>query len=186
MGVAIARELYKRGAEVQLVMGPSNLDFSVNGISLTRVNTAAEMYKACQDHFESADITIMAAAVADYSPMEKAKEKIKKKDEKLLLELGKTTDILKSLGEKKRQDQVIVGFALETEHEKENTIGKMKNKNADLMVLNSLNDAGAGFGHDTNKITIFEKSGEEMEFNTKSKADVAKDIVDTLIRFYYA
>jgi phosphopantothenoylcysteine decarboxylase/phosphopantothenate--cysteine ligase len=128
----------------------------------------------------------MAAAVADYSPVETAKEKIKKKDEKIYLELAKTKDILKSLGEKKKPGQILVGFALETNNEKEYALNKMKDKDADMIVLNSLNDTGSGFGYDTNKITIFEKRGEEFNFETKSKLAVAKDIVDTIIRLYYA
>jgi phosphopantothenoylcysteine decarboxylase / phosphopantothenate---cysteine ligase len=185
MGVAIANELYNRGAEVTLILGPSQVEFSTNGISLVRVTTAAQMYNACQEVFDKADIAIMAAAVADYSPVTTAKEKIKKEDG-LTIELAKTKDILKSLGEKKKTGQVLVGFALETTDEKPNALEKLKRKNADMIVLNSLNDAGAGFGHDTNKITIFEKGGEEINFNSKSKTEVAKDIVDTMIRLYYA
>ncbi len=186
MGVAIAKELHDRGAEVTLIIGPSQMGISANGISLVRVTTADEMYTACHESFEKADITVMAAAVADYKPVDKATEKIKKREEKLTLELTKTKDILKSLGEKKKKGQVLVGFALETNNEKEHTLEKMKKKNADMMVLNSLNDPGAGFGYDTNKITIFEKGGQEFDFTTKSKTAVAKDIVDTLIRLYYA
>ena len=186
MGVAIAKELHDRGADVTLVIGPSSLGISANGISLVRVTTADEMYSACMEKFATADITVMAAAVADYQPVEAAKEKIKKKDKKLTIELTRTKDILKSLGEKKKKGQVLVGFALETNNEKEHTLEKMVKKNADMMVLNSLNDPGAGFGHDTNKITIFEKGGQEFKFTTKPKTAVAKDIVDTLIRLYYA
>jgi phosphopantothenoylcysteine decarboxylase/phosphopantothenate--cysteine ligase len=144
------------------------------------------MYKACTDLFDKSDIAVMAAAVADYSPVASEKEKIKKQDEKFTIELTRTKDILKSLGEKKKPSQVLVGFALETNNEKQYALDKLKKKNADMIVLNSLNDAGAGFGHDTNKITIFEKSGKEFCFETKSKTDTAKDIVDTLIRLYYA
>ncbi len=186
MGLAIAKELHERGAEVTLVMGPSQLNISANGISLIRVTTAAEMYEACLSRFDKIDIAVMAAAVADYQPVQKAEQKIKKKEEKISLELTKTKDILGSLGEKKKKDQVLIGFALETNNEKEHTLGKMKKKNADLMVMNSLNDAGAGFGHDTNKVTIFSRDGKELEFPVKSKTAVAKDIVDTLIRLYYA
>ncbi len=185
MGMAIAKELYDRGAAVTLIMGPSQLDFSAIGISLVRVKTAAEMYKAAADAFEKTDIAVMAAAVADYAPVTAAKEKIKKKEEKLTLELTKTQDILKSLGEKKKAGQVLVGFALETSNEKQHAMDKLNKKNADMIVLNSLNDPGAGFGLDTNKITIFEKGGQEFHFDTKSKREVAKDIVDTIIRLYY-
>jgi len=186
MGLAIANELHKRGASVTLILGPTQLLFSENGLSLIKVTTAEEMYAAANEQFDSADIAIMAAAVADYSPAKKELEKIKKKDDKLTIELAKTKDILKSLGEKKKAGQVLVGFALETNNEKENALEKLKNKRADMIVLNSLRDAGAGFGYDTNKITIFDKGGQEFEFTTKTKEEAAKDIVDTLIRLYYA
>ncbi|MGZ8516615.1 MAG: bifunctional phosphopantothenoylcysteine decarboxylase/phosphopantothenate--cysteine ligase CoaBC [Chitinophagaceae bacterium] len=186
MGIAIAKELYKRGADVSLILGPVNTAFLANGIHLTRVISADDMYKACHEEFENADIAIMSAAVADYTPVTKAEQKIKKKDGNLNLELTKTKDILKSLGEKKKTGQVLVGFALETANEKEYALEKLEKKNADMIVLNSLNDAGAGFGHDTNKITIFQKDGKEIHFDTKSKNEVAKDIVDTIINSYYA
>lgn len=186
MGIAIAHELYAQGAEVTLILGPSQLNFLANGISVVRVTTAAQMYQACVDVFDKTDIAIMAAAVADYSPVNVAKEKIKKNDDTLALDLIKTKDILKSLGEKKKTGQVLIGFALETNNEKENAKGKLQKKNADMIVLNSMNDEGAGFGHDTNKITIFGKDGQEFSFDNKSKTEVAKDIVDTMIRIYYA
>jgi phosphopantothenoylcysteine decarboxylase/phosphopantothenate--cysteine ligase len=185
MGIAIARELYNQGADVTLIMGPSQFDFSSNDISVIRVTTANEMYNATNDVFGKTDIAVMAAAVADYSPVETAKEKIKKKEEKFTIELTKTKDILKSLGEKKKPGQVLVGFALETNNENQNAVDKMKDKNADMIVLNSLNDIDAGFRHDTNKITIFEKGGREFNFEAKTKTEVAKDIVDTIIRLYY-
>ena len=186
MGIAIAQELYNRGADVTLIMGPTNLNFSENGLKMIRVKTAEEMYEACDKLFDETDIAVMAAAVADYTPSEKSEKKIKKTGDKLVIELTKTKDILKRLGDKKKSGQVLVGFALETDDEKENAKNKLKEKKADLMVLNSLNDADAGFGHDTNKITIFERSGKEFQFDTKSKANVAKDIVDTIIQLYYA
>ncbi|HKO82506.1 MAG TPA: bifunctional phosphopantothenoylcysteine decarboxylase/phosphopantothenate--cysteine ligase CoaBC [Chitinophagaceae bacterium] len=186
MGIAIAKELYRRGAEVSLILGPVTSNFSVNGIHLIRVTSANEMYNACHEIFEQTDITIMAAAVADYMPVAKADQKIKKNDSGLNLELTKTKDILKSLGEKKKTGQILVGFALETVNEKQYALEKLQKKNADMIVLNSLNDTGAGFGHETNKITIFQKNGKEIHFDTKSKEDVAKDIVDTVINSYYA
>lgn len=186
MGIAIAKELYKRGADVSLILGPVSSSFLANGIRLTRVTSANDMYDACQKVFEEADIAIMSAAVADYTPVTKAEQKIKKKDGNLNLELTKTKDILKSLGEKKKPGQVLVGFALETANEKEYALEKLEKKNADMIVLNSLNDAGAGFGLDTNKITIFQRDGKEIRFDTKSKDEVAKDIVDTIINSYYA
>lgn len=186
MGWAIAKELHNRGADVTLIIGPSQPGFSTNGISLIKVTTAEEMYIAANKLFDKADIAVMAAAVADYSPVVKAGEKIKKNEEKLTIELSKTKDILKSLGEKKKPGQVLVGFALETNNEKENALDKLKKKKADMIVLNSLRDAGAGFGHDTNKITIFDKGGQEFDFTKKTKEEAAKDIVDTIIRLYYA
>jgi phosphopantothenoylcysteine decarboxylase / phosphopantothenate---cysteine ligase len=186
MGIAIAKELHRRGAEVSLILGPVNSGFAANGIHLTRVTSAEDMYQACHSIFENMDMAIMAAAVADFTPVTKATQKIKKSDDGLNLELTKTKDILKSLGEKKKDNQVLVGFALETVNEKEYAMDKLRKKNADMIVLNSLNDTGAGFGHDTNKVTIFQKEGKETRFETKSKDEVAKDIVDTIINSYYA
>ena len=185
MGVAIAKELYARGAEVTLVMGPSQIEWESNGIRVEKVTTAAEMYDRCDKLFESADIAVMSAAVADYTPVSTATEKIKKKDNQLTVELSKTKDILKHLGEMKKSGQVLVGFALETNNEKENAREKLNAKNADLIVLNSLQDSGAGFGHDTNKISILSRNGEEFNYELKSKQEVAKDIVDTIIRLNY-
>lgn len=186
MGIAIAKELYRQGAEVTLVAGPLHTSFSANGIKLVNVTSAAEMYAACQEVFETADLVVMSAAVADYTPVTKAPEKIKKSDDTFQLELTRTKDILKSLGARKKKSQVLVGFALETTDEKNYALGKLEAKNADMIVLNSLNDAGAGFGYDTNKITIFQRDGKEIRFDTKSKEAVAKDIVDTIITSYYA
>jgi phosphopantothenoylcysteine decarboxylase/phosphopantothenate--cysteine ligase len=186
MGVELARELHRRGAEVTLVLGPTALDFSLNGLNVVRVNTAEEMYTACTRAFEDADIGIMTAAVADYSPALKATEKIKKTEDSFALQLVKTKDILQSLGAGKKNGQVLAGFALETTNEKEYAISKLRKKNLDMIVMNSLKDAGAAFGFDTNKITIFEKGGTEYSFGVKSKREVAKDIVDTLIRLHYA
>jgi len=185
MGLAIAKELHNRGAEVTLVMGPTQLDIPANGISVINVNTAEEMFNACEKKFKKSDMAIMAAAVADFTPKEIKKAKIKKGDSDLKLDLVKTKDILKTLGEQKKKSQVLVGFALETDNEKFNALEKLKKKNADMIVLNSLRDEGAGFGHDTNKVTIFEKKGGEFKFETRSKTEVAKDIVDTIIRLYY-
>jgi phosphopantothenoylcysteine decarboxylase/phosphopantothenate--cysteine ligase len=185
MGVAIAKELYSRGAEVVLIAGPSKID-SMNGIQVIKVNTAQEMYEACTNSFKRSDIGIMAAAVADYTPAKKEKDKIKKNDKNLSLELKQTPDILKTLGDQKKAKQVLVGFALETNNEKQNALKKLKTKNADLIVLNSLNDKDAGFGKDTNRVTIFGKDGKEFRFETKSKQEVAKDIVNTIIQLFYA
>ena len=186
MGIAIAKELSRRGADVSLVLGPTSQKITANGIRLIRVNSAEEMYNACHEAFEKTDLAVMSAAVADYTPVNKATQKIKKAENNLTLELTKTKDILKSLGAIKTKNQVLVGFALETINEREYAQKKLVEKNADLIVLNSLNDSGAGFGHDTNKITIFKKSGEEVQFETKSKDEVAKDIVDVIIKSFYA
>lgn len=185
MGIAIAKELHHRGADVTLVAGPLHIPFSANGISLINVISAAEMYEACQEVFDSCDLIVMSAAVADYTPARKADEKIKKKEDVFQLELTKTKDILKSLGEKKKRNQVLVGFALETGDGKDYALGKLESKNADMIVLNSLSDPGAGFGLDTNKVTIFQRGGRETVFDTKSKEAVAKDIVDIIITSYY-
>ena len=183
MGIAIANELHNRGAEVILVGGPT-VDL-VSGVQLVKVNTAAEMYEACVNAFKNSDIGIMAAAVADYTPVKKEMEKIKKNGERILLELKQTEDILKALGEKKKSRQILVGFALETTNERKNALVKLKKKNADLIVLNSLNEGNAVFGSDMNKVTIFERGGKEFQFETKIKQDVAKDIVDTIIQLFY-
>lgn len=185
MGVAIAEELYVRGAEVTLVLGPSGLALPISGINTVRVNTAEEMFEACYGAFKKADLTVMAAAVADYTPVTTARNKIKKTDEKLVIELRKTKDILGHMGIEKKKNQVLVGFALETEKEQFHAKQKLSKKNADMIVLNSLNDEGAGFATDTNKIRIFDKSGKEFNYELLPKKDVAKNIVDTIIRLYY-
>jgi phosphopantothenoylcysteine decarboxylase/phosphopantothenate--cysteine ligase len=186
MGIAIAEEFVRQGAVVSLVLGPVRQEVSSKAMTITKVTSAEEMYEACISIFENVDIAIMAAAVADYTPVMKAAEKIKKSEDGLQVELVKTKDILKSLGERKREDQVLVGFALETQNEKENAKDKLQKKNADMIVLNSLKDKGAGFGFDTNKVTVFLKNGAEVNFQIKSKKEVAKDIVDTLIKNFYA
>ena len=185
MGVAIAEEMKKRGGDVTLILGPSNIKVNA-GIKLINVTSAADMFKACEKIFPATDIAIMSAAVADYTPVETAKEKIKKTENDLTVSLTKTKDILKTLGGLKTESQILVGFALETNNEKENALQKLQKKNADMIVLNSLQDAGAGFGHDTNKITIFDKTGKAYPFDIKSKKEVAKDIVNTIIQQFYA
>lgn len=185
MGLAIAEELVKRGAEVHLVLGPSSVKTSLQGMYVHKVQTAEQMYQTCIKEFPGADIAVMSAAVADYTPVETAPEKIKKTSGTLTIELTKTKDILKSLGELKRNGQLLAGFALETANERQYALDKLKSKNADLIVLNSLNDEGAGFGYDTNKITIFEKSGNEISYDRKPKQQVAKDIVDRIVKLLY-
>lgn len=185
MGIAISEELAARGAHVSLVMGPSSLAPIGKNIRVIKVSTAEEMYNACIKAFAETDVAIMSAAVADYTPVHKESNKIKKGNDDLSIKLIKTKDILKSLGEKKVNGQILVGFALETRNEKEYALTKLKSKNADLIVMNSLNDHGAGFGVDTNKITIFEKNGNEIEYGLKSKKDVAKDIVDRIVNLIH-
>ena len=186
MGIAITKELIKRGARVHLVIGPSGINTELHGAKVHKVQTAEQMFEVCIREFPDADIAILAAAVADYTPVEPSLEKIKKNTDTLTVELKKTNDILKSLGEKKHNGQIVVGFALETANEKEYAVKKLKTKNADLIVLNSLNDEGAGFGYDTNKITIFEKDGKEIPFDRKPKQQVAKDIVDRIVNLIHA
>lgn len=182
MGVALARECARRGANVVLVLGPTSLVFDYEDITVVKVKSSDEMYGACHDHFANADIAIMAAAVADYKPATISDVKIKKEGTAApQLELVKTKDILKSLGQIKRNDQVLLGFALETNNEKAHALEKLKTKNADFIVLNSLND-GAAFGADTNKVTIFSKNGEEVKFESKVKEEVAVDIINTILQ----
>ncbi|MGN6531729.1 MAG: bifunctional phosphopantothenoylcysteine decarboxylase/phosphopantothenate--cysteine ligase CoaBC [Ginsengibacter sp.] len=182
MGVAIAEELLKMGAEVHLVLGPSPI-MPDKKIKTKRVTSAEEMYEAVMQEFKSSDIIVMAAAVADYSPKNTSRQKIKKETGEFSLELIKTKDILFEAGKIKSGTQTLVGFALETENEKENAIQKLSKKNADLIVLNSLNDEGAGFGSDTNKITIFDKNKKEYNFPAKTKHEVATDIINTIIQY---
>ncbi|HEY1199695.1 MAG TPA: bifunctional phosphopantothenoylcysteine decarboxylase/phosphopantothenate--cysteine ligase CoaBC, partial [Niastella sp.] len=185
MGVAIAEELANRGAEVHLVLGPSAVKTTMPGIYVHKVQTAGQMYDACLAEFPTTDIAVMSAAVADYTPVETAPEKIKKTSGSLVIELTKTKDILKSLGQVKKNGQLLVGFALETANERQYALDKLASKNADLIVLNSLNDEGAGFGYDTNKVTIFEKGGNEHAYDRKPKQQVAKDIVDRIVNLLY-
>ena len=185
MGVAIAEEMKNRGAAVVLVLGPSAVKLPEN-IEVVKVKSAHQMYEACINRFYTMDIAVMSAAVADYTPVSLSNKKIKKTENVFNVELAKTKDILKTLGEIKTGKQLLVGFALETNNEKEYALKKLQTKNADMIVLNSLNDAGAGFGHDTNKITIFDKQGNEYLFDTKPKKEVAKDIVNTIIKLLHA
>ncbi|WP_267404756.1 MULTISPECIES: bifunctional phosphopantothenoylcysteine decarboxylase/phosphopantothenate--cysteine ligase CoaBC [unclassified Chryseobacterium] len=176
MGFSLAEEASKRGAKVILVSGPSSQKIHSENVDLHKVTSAKEMLDKVFEFYENVDIAIASAAVADYAPKEVAKEKIKKNDENLTIELVKNPDILKTMGENKKH-QFLVGFALETQNEEENAKGKLIKKNLDMIVLNSLRDSGAGFKNDTNKIKIFTKT-EKTEFNLKSKDEVAKDILD--------
>lgn len=186
MGIALADELAKRGADVVLVLGPSSQQITNGLVKVIRVSNAEEMYQKSMEEFPDSQLAIMSAAVADYTPVVTATEKIKKKDGTMQIELKKTKDILASLGAIKQNGQYLVGFALETTNEKEYALNKLNSKNADMIVLNSLNDPGAGFGVDTNKITIFDKNRQEYSFTVKSKKEVAKDIVDTIKKLMHA
>lgn len=176
MGFSLAEEASGRGAKVILISGPSSQVINDKNVELHRVTSAREMLAKVFEFYENVDIAIASAAVADYAPKEVAKEKIKKNDDNLTIELVKNPDILKTMGEKKSH-QFLVGFALETQNEEENAKGKLEKKNLDMIVLNSLRDEGAGFKNDTNKIKIFTRT-EKKEFALKSKDDVAKDILD--------
>ena len=177
MGFRLAESCASLGAEVALVTGPTHLSTSHPHIRRINVQTAAQMLDACQTEFPSADIAVMAAAVADYTPAQVAPEKIKKSAQSLQISLQKTTDILATLCKQKSKNQCVVGFALETENELDNAQKKLKNKKADLIVLNSLRTEGAGFQHATNQVTILDKKGNVRSGNLKDKAEVAKDIV---------
>jgi phosphopantothenoylcysteine decarboxylase/phosphopantothenate--cysteine ligase len=179
MGYAIAEELKRRGAQVTLVSGPVSIN-GVADIDVKPVTTAQQMLEACLEHADY-DIAVLAAAVADYRPARASKQKIKKEESDLTIPLTRTTDILATLGKQKRAGQLLVGFALETDNERANALKKLESKGADMIVLNSLNDTGAGFGTDTNKVTIFGKDGTETIIETKPKKLIAKDIVDTII-----
>ncbi len=176
MGFSIAEEAAKRGAKVILISGPSSQKTADPNIEIHRITSAREMFDEVFKHYQNADIAIASAAVADYAPKEVAKEKIKKSDDSLTIELVKNPDILKTMGERKSK-QFLVGFALETQNEEENAKGKLEKKNLDMIVLNSLRDEGAGFKNDTNKIKIFTKT-RLKEFQLKSKNEVAKDILN--------
>lgn len=180
MGFAIAEALANQGAEVKLVTGPTTQHTQHPRIVVKPVTSAGQMLEACSGYFSDADIAVFSAAVSDYRPAEVAKQKIKKKDADLTLALKKTEDIAATLGRQKRNGQIIVGFALETEDEETNALKKLKAKNFDMIVLNSLNDEGAGFGHDTNKITIFDGITKST-FPLKSKKQAAADIVRAII-----
>lgn len=177
MGYALAIEAAQRGATVELISGPTSLSINHPLVNLTPITTTVEMLEASEKYFSQTDIAVFAAAVADYSPKKKHSQKIKKKTSTLSLELEKTPDIALTLGKEKRPDQLLVGFALETQNELEHARAKMKKKNLDIIVLNSLNDPGAGFGYDTNQITILSQRDQEViSFTLKDKSEVAQDI----------
>ncbi|MEO9572018.1 MAG: bifunctional phosphopantothenoylcysteine decarboxylase/phosphopantothenate--cysteine ligase CoaBC [Polaribacter sp.] len=181
MGFAIAKAAANLGAEVYLISGPSHQQISHSLVHRIDVVSADEMYNATHNYFNDVDIAILSAAVADYKPKNVATQKIKKKDVTLDIELAPTKDILASLG-KIKKNQFLVGFALETNNELENAKGKLEKKNLDAIVLNSLQDKGAGFATDTNKITIIDKDLNEKSFQLKSKVEVAVDIINEIVK----
>lgn len=181
MGIAIARALANAGADVSLVLGPTEASVNDSRIQLIRVESAGQMYSACASLITGTDIAVLAAAVADYTPESIAENKIKKIDADFSLKLTRTTDILGSLGKIKTAAQTLVGFALETENELENARKKLTAKNADMIVLNSLRDEGAGFGHNTNKVTLLMANGDTAALPLLSKEEVAAKIVEQII-----
>ncbi len=186
MGFAIAEELYLRGAEVLLIAGPTHQKTNYKGIQVRAVVSGDQMYEVATQEFSDAHIAVMSAAVADYKPVSAATDKIKKKQDAWEIALVKNKDILLQLGKDKKQGQFLMGFALETSNEKENALSKLQSKNADAIVLNSLNDKDAGFGIDTNDVTIFHSNGIEVKTGIKSKKEVATDIVSFIIKHLHA
>ncbi|MFD1187896.1 bifunctional phosphopantothenoylcysteine decarboxylase/phosphopantothenate--cysteine ligase CoaBC [Pontibacter rugosus] len=180
MGYALAERFAQLGADVILVSGPTNLHTQHTGIRVKDVTTADEMYKAVLKYAETADIWVFAAAVADYRPKVVADKKIKKAGQELTIELVKNVDIAAALGKQKKEWQFSVGFALETDNESANAKEKLSKKNLDMIVLNSLKDPGAGFAHDTNKITIIEQDATHT-FELKKKSEVAQDIINLIL-----
>jgi phosphopantothenoylcysteine decarboxylase/phosphopantothenate--cysteine ligase len=181
MGFAVAKELAERGCKVNLVCGPVSLSVDHPNIKRIDVISASEMFTACKKHFKSTDICVMSAAVADFTIAEPVANKIKKSSEqKFLLELKPTIDILSYLAEEKSAHQLLVGFALETNNELDNAKKKLKNKKLDFIVLNSLNDKGAGFGYKTNKVTFIDRNNKTQKFGLKLKTEVASDIADKI------
>jgi phosphopantothenoylcysteine decarboxylase/phosphopantothenate--cysteine ligase len=182
MGYAIAETCAQLGATVTLVSGPVQIKAQHANIHVTAVESAAEMFQATTTAFSQADAAILCAAVADFTPTTKADSKIKRGDSGMCIELQPTQDIAAALGKVKKEHQVLVGFALETDNEAANAASKLARKNLDFIVLNSLKDANACFGYDTNKITIIEKNGNTQAFELKSKTEVAKDIIDKVCK----
>ncbi len=184
MGIALAEAASEYGADVELILGPVNILPGNNTIRITRVLTAESMATECISRFPDCDAAILSAAVADYTPVRSEKEKIKKSDKALILRLKPTTDIAEALGKMKRPSQVLAGFALETDNGISNAKDKLKRKNLDIIVLNSLRDKGAGFEHDTNKITIIDKYNNIDKFELKSKEEAARDILDKIVSMF--
>ena len=185
MGFSIADSAANLGANVTLISGPTKQKLKNSNINLINVVSAEEMFERCTENFKQNEIIIMSAAVSDYTPKYILKNKIKKKSQNLNLELVKTKDILHTLSKNKTPEQLLVGFALETANEIENAKKKLFQKKIDFIVLNSLNDEGSGFDNDTNKITIIDKNNKLHKFELKSKREVADDIINHIIKYYY-
>ncbi len=181
MGIAIAEAFAENGAEVVLVKGPTHLKSVHSSIQEVSIQTASEMFSTCEQYFPESDVIVFAAAVADYTPKKPSEQKIKKGKDEWSLELVKTKDIAATLGKKKKLSQFIVGFALETEDEINHANEKLLKKNFDIIVLNSLQDEGAGFSHDTNKITILDKAGVVKSYPLKPKTELAYDLVQYIL-----
>ncbi len=186
MGIAIADEAAARGAKVVLVLGPTHLQATHQEIKTVRVQNAAQMYEAVHRYFKDTDVAVLAAAVADFTPEKTAPHKIKKHQATLSIPLKQTKDILASLGEIKTPSQILIGFAMETQNAKANALKKLKRKNLDFIVLNSINEKGAGFKHDTNKVSILTKNGDVYDYPLKSKKAVAADILDMAEKMFYS
>jgi phosphopantothenoylcysteine decarboxylase/phosphopantothenate--cysteine ligase len=181
MGIALADTAAEYGAIVDLVLGPVNIAPRNSSINIINVTTAQSMAYECISRFGSCDIAILAAAVADYTPAKVSGEKLKKESADLFLKLKPTTDIAETLGQSKKPSQILAGFALETDNELDNAKGKLLRKNLDIIILNSLREDGAGFGHETNKITIIDRNNIIDKFELKSKEDAAADILEKII-----
>lgn len=184
MGIALALAAARAGAQVELILGPSKLDIKHPSVRIHRVETALEMHDIATRLFPNSDLAIMAAAVSDYRPKEIATQKIKKSADSLRIDLVKNPDIAADLGQQKKGHQLLVGFALETNDAIQNAQQKLKKKNLDLIVLNSLENKGAGFNHDTNQITIIDQDNNLQKFELKSKTMVAQDIIDTIADYW--
>ena len=180
MGFALAEACAERGFDVVLVAGVVNLQTQHANIQRINVESAAQMYDVAMQNFSDCDAAVFCAAVADFTPETVYSEKVKRKDNDLIIKLKPTQDIAAAAGKIKRENQIFVGFALETNDEESNAISKMQRKNFDMIVLNSLNDSGAGFGYDTNKVTIIKKNGEKISLPLLSKKETAKKIIDIM------
>jgi len=180
MGISIAREASRRGANVILVIGPVDERIDYPGITVIEVISAEEMARETMKHFNESDIAVLTAAVADYTPVSSSDSKIKKEDRDMVIKLKPTMDIAAELGKKKKPGQLIAGFALETDNEKSNAISKLRKKNLDLIVLNSLREKGAGFRYDTNRVSIIDKNNNIEDYELKPKAEVAVDILNKI------